>query len=72
MRIIIHVDKCIAAGHCVTAADDLFGQNEEDGIVFVIEDKIPPERLAAARNAARRCPTAAIEIVEDAATIEPA
>jgi ferredoxin len=65
MRIIIHPEKCIAAGHCVTAADDVFGQNEDDGIAFLIQESVPSDRLEAARNAARRCPTAAIEIVED-------
>jgi len=65
MRIIIHADKCIAAGHCVTAAADVFGQDEDEGIVFLIAETVPPGRLEATRNAARRCPTAAIEIVED-------
>jgi ferredoxin len=65
MRILIHPDKCIAAGHCVAEADDFFGQNEEDGIVFLVRDDVLPERRKAVRNAARRCPTAAIEIVEN-------
>ncbi len=65
MKVIIDADKCIAAGHCVVAADDIFAQNEDDGIVYLLTDKVSPERLEAARNAARRCPTAAIEIVED-------
>jgi ferredoxin len=73
MRITIHADKCIAAGHCVTAAEDIFGQNEDDGIVFLITQSVPPGRLEAARNAARRCPTGAIEIVEEGVHLdEPA
>lgn len=65
MKILIDFDKCIAAGHCVTAADDIFAQNEDDGIVYLLCEDIPAERREAARNAARRCPTGAIEIRED-------
>ena len=65
MKIIIHTDKCIAAGHCVVAADDVFAQDEDDGIVFLLTQDPGPDRLDAVRNAARRCPTSAIEIVDD-------
>jgi ferredoxin len=65
MKIVVDFDKCIAAGQCVLAADDLFGQNEDDGIVIVLSEKVPPERLEAAQDAARRCPTGAIVIIED-------
>ena len=65
MKIVVHYDKCISAGQCVLAADDLFGQNEDDGVVVVLSEQVPAARLEAALDAARRCPTGAIEIVED-------
>lgn len=65
MRIVIHPDRCIAAGFCVAAAPDLFDQNEDDGIVILLSENLPQERIEPARTAARKCPTAAIEILED-------
>lgn len=65
MKIVVDFDKCIAAGQCVLAADDLFAQNEDDGIVVLLSRTVPAERLEAAQDAARRCPTGAIAIVED-------
>jgi len=65
MKIVVDFDKCIAAGQCVLAADDLFGQNEDDGIVIVLSQTIPAARLEAAQDAARRCPTGAIAIIDD-------
>ncbi|MEV4108457.1 ferredoxin [Nonomuraea sp. NPDC049695] len=35
MKIIIEQDKCVASGQCVLAADDVFDQRDEDGIVEV-------------------------------------
>ncbi len=65
MKIRIHQDKCIGAGHCVLAAPDVFDQNEDDGIVVLLDDQPAAARHAAARSAARACPVLAIEIVED-------
>jgi ferredoxin len=62
MRVVIRPEKCIGAGHCVAAADDVFGQNEDDGIVVLLIENPSAERQAAAQNGARACPVAAIEI----------
>lgn len=62
MRVIIHPDKCIGAGHCVSAADDIFGQDEDDGVVFLIEERPSTDRKEAVKTAVRLCPVAAIEI----------
>lgn len=65
MRIEIDQDKCIGAGQCVVAAEAIFDQRDEDGIVVLL-DPTPPESLwAAAREGAELCPAAAIRIVED-------
>ena len=65
IRIAIHPDKCIAAGHCVSAAADVFDQNEDDGIVILLNANPSSDRLEAVRTAARLCPTSAIEIIEE-------
>lgn len=64
MRIRIYPEKCIGVGQCVTAAADLFAQNDEDGIAYLLREDVPEDRRQAARTAARLCPTLAIEIHE--------
>ena len=65
IRIAIHPDKCIAAGHCVSAASDVFDQNEDDGIVVLLNANPSADQLEAVKTAARLCPTSAIEIIEE-------
>jgi ferredoxin len=65
MRIKVDREKCIAAGQCVMAAGDIFDQDDESGIVILKVSRPLPDREAAARSAARRCPVQAIEIVPD-------
>lgn len=64
MRIEIDEDRCIGAGQCVLAADDLFDQRDEDGVVALLEESPAPERQEAARQAATLCPAAAITLRE--------
>ncbi len=60
--ITIYPDKCVGAGHCVVCAPDIFSQNEDDGVVILLDPNPPADRLEAARAAARRCPTSAIVV----------
>lgn len=60
----IHPDRCISAGHCVVAAEDIFGQSDADGVVILLDQHPPLGRYAAVKEAARKCPTAAIEVIE--------
>ncbi|MFJ4918398.1 ferredoxin [Streptomyces sp. NPDC088725] len=62
MRIDIDENKCCAAGQCVLAADDLFDQRDEDGVVVLLDATPPEDALERAREAAALCPAAAIEI----------
>jgi ferredoxin len=43
----------------------VFDQDEEDGIVLLLTDSPAPEHEKATRLAAKVCPAAAIEIIED-------
>lgn len=61
MRIHVDKDKCITAGHCVLVAPEVFDQ-DEDGVVELLDDT-PPERLRdAIDEAAGLCPAALIRI----------
>tara|TARA_R110000850_G_scaffold63343_1_gene143281 strand:+ start:632 stop:829 length:198 start_codon:yes stop_codon:yes gene_type:complete len=65
MRIELFPERCIGVGQCVLAAPDVFDQDEEDGIVFMIHEKVPVERRNAVLAAARLCPTVAIVVHDD-------
>lgn len=62
MRITVDPRRCVSAGSCVAAAEDVFDQREEDGVVVLL-DPDPPARLAeAVREAADACPASAITV----------
>ncbi|MGW4957285.1 ferredoxin [Nonomuraea sp. NPDC004186] len=64
MKIIIEQDRCVASGQCVMAADDVFDQRDEDGVVVLLNDDPSPERMADVRQAALVCPALAITVEE--------
>ncbi|MGW0202908.1 ferredoxin [Nonomuraea sp. NPDC003201] len=66
MKIIVDEAKCCGAGQCVLIAPDVFDQNEDDGIVILLEAEPAADRHAAVREAAAVCPAAAIRVDEDA------
>ena len=62
-KVRVDASKCVGAGQCVLSAPDIFDQ-DDDGIVVLL-DPTPPARLhAAARKAARLCPALAIRVEE--------
>ena len=62
MRIRVDLDLCQGHGVCCAEAPALF---ELDGDkVRVLRDDPPPDEVAAARRAAKYCPTCAISIEE--------
>ncbi|MFI7130644.1 ferredoxin [Nonomuraea sp. NPDC050153] len=66
MKVIVDEVKCCGAGQCVLIAPEVFDQNEDDGIVILLEAEPAADRHAAVREAAAVCPAAAIQVVEDA------
>jgi ferredoxin len=65
MKIVIDKSRCIGAGQCVLKAPRVFDQQEEDGMVILLNAMPPEQDRAAARQAARLCPAEAITIIED-------
>jgi ferredoxin len=65
IRVTVDLDKCIAAGQCVPAAPEVFDQNEEDGLVLLLDEHPGDDQAAAVRQAARLCPARAIEVFEE-------
>jgi ferredoxin len=63
MRIAVDLDLCQGHGVCVSEAPALFELDREK--VRVLNDRPAPELRAAARLAAKYCPTRAIRIQEE-------
>ncbi|WP_327292738.1 ferredoxin [Streptomyces sp. NBC_01198] len=59
-----HVDRdvCVGAGQCVLAAPEVFDQSDEDGLSYVLVDRVPAELAPAVRDAAVRCPARAVRL----------
>jgi ferredoxin len=64
MKVIIDEEKCVGSGQCVLAADEVFDQRDDDGIVVLLDENPPAERSADVRQAAAVCPALAIKVEE--------
>lgn len=62
----VHVDRdrCLGAGMCALTAPEVFDQDEDEGLVTLLDARPPRERHAAVRVAAGVCPAAAITLTE--------
>jgi len=62
----VHVDEdlCIGAGQCVLVAPAIFDQDER-GLVILLDATPPAELHDAARKAAKLCPARAITVEEE-------
>ncbi|ADB52841.1 ferredoxin [Conexibacter woesei] len=64
MRVIVDLELCIGAGVCVLTAPEVFDQSPDDGRVRLLAETVREEDAAIAREAADRCPSAALSIRE--------
>ena len=61
MRVIVDVSKCCGAGQCVLLAPKVFDQ-QESGVVILLDEAPPKDLQKALREAASVCPTAAMSV----------
>ncbi|NGO12173.1 ferredoxin [Streptomyces sp. HC44] len=65
MKVEVDDRKCLAVGNCAAAAPAVFDQRDDDGAVMLL-DATPAEREhERVREAALRCPAAAIVLHTD-------
>jgi ferredoxin len=60
MKIKVDVDKCIGAGLCVLAAPNVFAQDEDTGLVILLQEEPASDQHEAVKEAARLCPALVI------------
>lgn len=63
MRVTVDREACVGAGQCVMAAGEVFDQ-DDDGIVILLNEKPDPSLLADVRRAVSLCPARAISLEE--------
>jgi ferredoxin len=63
MRIEADRDACVSAGNCVMTAGAVFDQ-DDDGVVMLLVDEVPPGEEEHAREAVRLCPASALRIAD--------
>ena len=62
MRVTVDQDKCVGSGQCVLAAERVFDQRDEDGIVVLLDAEPSADQHEDVRYAANLCPALAIEV----------
>ncbi|MDJ1136989.1 ferredoxin [Streptomyces iconiensis] len=62
MRLSADRDRCAGAGMCALTAPALFDQDDEEGLVVLLNPVPAPEHRAAARMAVGLCPAGAIAL----------
>ncbi|WP_237570411.1 ferredoxin [Mycolicibacterium lacusdiani] len=62
MRVEADRDACISAGNCVMTAGEIFDQ-DDDGIVVVLQSDVTAEDEAKVREAVKLCPASALRLV---------
>lgn len=64
MRIVVDPDLCEHNAVCVSWAPEVFGLDEQDGMMKVLDETPGPELAEKVREAVNHCPRGAISVVE--------
>ncbi|QLE70658.1 ferredoxin [Streptomyces rectiverticillatus] len=63
MRVSVETPRCVGSGQCVMLTPDVFDQ-DDDGIVVLLQEAPPEEVHEDVRQAAMTCPTQVISVGE--------
>ncbi|NRQ31695.1 ferredoxin [Nonomuraea sp. NN258] len=64
MKIKADREVCIGAGMCALTVSSVFDQDDEEGLVVVLEAEPDTGQRAAVRRAIRSCPSGALSVIE--------
>ncbi|MFF5447816.1 ferredoxin [Streptomyces sp. NPDC012888] len=61
----LHADKgrCIGAGMCALTAPAVFDQDDDEGLVILLDASPPPDQHTAVRLAVGHCPASALTLL---------
>ena len=62
MQITVDRDRCLGTGQCVRVAAEVFGQDQDDGLVVVLDADPTKELQGKVLLAESMCPVAAISV----------
>ena len=64
MRVAADRDVCIGSGNCVLTAPTVFDQDEDEGLVVVLDSDVEPRDVDDVREAVAHCPSGALRLVD--------
>lgn len=62
MKVEVETRKCIAAGMCVAHAPEVFDQDDDNGIVILLDEQPDADQDDNVRSAAEFCPAQVISL----------
>ncbi|GAA4934689.1 ferredoxin [Streptomyces coeruleoprunus] len=68
MDVRVDRDRCLGAGMCALTAPGVFDQDQDEGLVVLLNARPPQEQRAAVRVAAGVCPASVITVAERGAS----
>ncbi|MFC7309554.1 ferredoxin [Streptomyces monticola] len=62
LRLSVDRERCVGAGMCALTAPEVFDQDDDEGLVVLLEAEPSPADRTAAKMAAGVCPSGAITV----------
>ena len=62
MKVMVESPRCIAAGMCVASAPEVFDQDDDNGIVVLLDERPGDDQIDNVRDAADACPAQVISL----------
>lgn len=71
MDITVKRERCVGAGMCALTAPAVFDQDDNEGLVLLLDARPPREHHTSARIAAGTCPAGVISVTEHGPSTAP-
>ena len=64
LKVVVDRQRCVSSGNCADIAGAVFTQDDQTGVVVLLQDKPDPAQYESVRKAAQCCPSQAISVQE--------